>query len=156
MRLRQLLVAASSCSLCHGAMLYFGFVHARAHGIAHARAHRCLHAWRQVEAISRFWAPPAVDDIRLLPVAAIGLIMNVVGLIFFHQQHHPASGCAGCEHTGMEGRGENMQAVFLHVLADAMGSVGALLAAALSRFLGWHLADPICSIFVALIIGISV
>jgi len=112
-----------------------------------------------VEAISRFRSPPVIDDARLLPVAFAGLLVNVVGLLNFHQYHHPhgGGGCSGCDDAhGGGGGGENMRAVFLHVLADALGSVGALLSAVLSRYLEWHLADPTCSVIVALMIGVSV
>ena len=49
-----------------------------------------------------------------------------------------------------------MQGVFLHILADTMGSVGVIISAGLMQQFGWMIADPICSMFIALLILISV
>lgn len=49
-----------------------------------------------------------------------------------------------------------MQSVFLHIVADTLGSVGVIISAILMNQFGWMIADPICSIFIALLIGISV
>ena len=46
----------------------------------------------------------------------------------------------------------NLRSAYLHVLGDALGSVGALLAGALMYFYGWYVADPIVSVAVALLI----
>ena len=46
--------------------------------------------------------------------------------------------------------------VFLHILADTLGSVGVIVSAVLMQLFGWMIADPICSIFIALLIGLSV
>lgn len=49
-----------------------------------------------------------------------------------------------------------MQGVFLHVLADTMGSVGVIISAFLVENFGLLIADPICSIFISVMILISV
>jgi zinc transporter 5/7 len=49
-----------------------------------------------------------------------------------------------------------MQGVFLHILADTLGSVGVIISAALMWAFGWMIADPICSIFIAILIFVSV
>jgi len=46
--------------------------------------------------------------------------------------------------------------VFLHVLADTLGSVGVILSTLLIQTFGWNIADPICSLFIASLIFISV
>ena len=46
--------------------------------------------------------------------------------------------------------------VFLHVLADTLGSVGVIVSTLLIDNFGWNIADPICSIFIATMILISV
>lgn len=48
-----------------------------------------------------------------------------------------------------------MRGVFLHILADTLGSVGVIISAVLMQLFGWMRADPICSIFIALTIGLS-
>lgn len=49
-----------------------------------------------------------------------------------------------------------MRGVFLHILADTLGSVGVIISAGLMYMFGWMRADPICSIFIALLIAGSV
>jgi hypothetical protein len=49
-----------------------------------------------------------------------------------------------------------MQVVFLHILADTLGSVGVIISAILMHLFGWMIADPICSIFIAILIALSV
>lgn len=49
-----------------------------------------------------------------------------------------------------------MRGVFLHILADTLGSVGVIISAVLMHLFGWMRADPICSIFIALLIALSV
>lgn len=46
--------------------------------------------------------------------------------------------------------------VFLHVLADTLGSVGVIISSLLIEHFGWKIADPICSLFIATLILLSV
>ncbi|CAI9109571.1 OLC1v1009415C1 [Oldenlandia corymbosa var. corymbosa] len=50
----------------------------------------------------------------------------------------------------------NMEGIFLHVLADTMGSVGVVVATLLIKYKGWLAADPACSIFISVLIVYSV
>ncbi|XAR51809.1 hypothetical protein NMG60_11006547 [Bertholletia excelsa] len=50
----------------------------------------------------------------------------------------------------------NMEGIFLHVLADTMGSVGVIISTLLIKYKGWLIADPACSIFISLLIVSSV
>ncbi len=46
--------------------------------------------------------------------------------------------------------------VFLHVLADTLGSVGVIVSSLLIENFGWNIADPLCSLFIAAMIFVSV
>lgn len=52
-----------------------------------------------------------------------------------HDSHHGHS----------HGSGENkiFQGIFLHILADTLGSVGVIISSLLIRFFGWNIADPV-------------
>ncbi|KRX45729.1 Zinc transporter 5 [Trichinella murrelli] len=50
----------------------------------------------------------------------------------------------------------NMRGVFLHVLADTLGSVAVILSTMLIHYFGWLIADPLCSLILSIIIGLSV
>lgn len=71
-----------------------------------------------------------------------------------HQRHHhhrenESSG-------GISSNSHLMKGVFLHILADTLGSVGVIISAVLMHLFGWMRADPICSMFISILIGISV
>lgn len=73
-----------------------------------------------------------------------------------------------CLHREKEGCGKDVAArchprvfplllgVYLHVLADTLGSVGVIISTILIRQFGWLIADPICSLFIATLIFLSV
>ncbi|KII85771.1 hypothetical protein PLICRDRAFT_44173 [Plicaturopsis crispa FD-325 SS-3] len=62
---------------------------------------------------------------------------------------------AAHEH-GHEGHSHNMRGVFLHVMADTLGSVGVIISTLLIQFYGWTGFDPIASLFIAILIAASV
>lgn len=76
--------------------------------------------------------------------------MSEAPLVGFAQTNHSH------EHHKSSGRGQIMQSVFLHIVADTLGSVGVMISALLMNMFGWMIADPICSIFIAVLISISV
>jgi cobalt-zinc-cadmium efflux system protein len=45
-----------------------------------------------------------------------------------------------------------LRATFIHVVSDLVGSLGVLVAGALIYFTHWHLADPLVSMFIGLLI----
>ncbi|KAG1781019.1 cation efflux protein [Suillus placidus] len=55
-----------------------------------------------------------------------------------------------------EGHSDNMRGVFLHVMADTLGSVGVIISTLLIQFYGWTIFDPIASLFIAVMIAASV
>ncbi|CAL8276400.1 unnamed protein product [Merluccius merluccius] len=70
---------------------------------------------------------------------------------------HSHGGGHGHSHGGGGGgMNANMRGVFLHVLADTLGSVGVIISTLLIRQFGWLIADPICSLFIAVLIFLSV
>jgi len=50
----------------------------------------------------------------------------------------------------------NTQAVFLHILADTLGSVSVMVSSVAMRYDGMYLADPVCSIMIGILIFVSV
>ncbi|KAL0741830.1 hypothetical protein Bca4012_083343 [Brassica carinata] len=201
-----------------------------------------------LESIERILDPQEISTNSLLVVSVGGLLVNVVGLIFFHEEHHHAhGGGSGCSHShshpshshnkhedhhehdhhhshnhkheehhecnhnhdhhhhshnhtheehhkdhshnhtheehhedkhshGQDHehhhhsdhkpvKGENkehhhidhnMEGIFLHVLADTMGSVGVVVSTLLIKYKGWLVADPASSIFISILIIASV
>ncbi|GAA5852335.1 hypothetical protein JCM8547_006743 [Rhodosporidiobolus lusitaniae] len=60
------------------------------------------------------------------------------------------------EHAAHLGGSHNMKGVFLHVLADTLGSVGVIISTLLINRYGWTGFDPLASIFIAVLIFASV
>lgn len=75
-----------------------------------------------------------------------------------HDSGHGHSHGGGHAHGEKKGSAKSkiMEGVFLHILADTLGSVGVIISAILMQMFGWFIADPICSIFIAILIGLSV
>lgn len=77
-----------------------------------------------------------------------------------HGHSHTANG--GHSHHGhshdnaVGSDSQIMKGVFLHILADTLGSVGVIISAVLMYLFDWMIADPICSLFIAVMIAISV
>ncbi|XP_068546008.1 zinc transporter 7 isoform X1 [Anas acuta] len=58
---------------------------------------------------------------------------------------------------GMTGSSKQiLQGVFLHIVADTLGSIGVIISAILMQNYGLMIADPICSMLIALLIGVSI
>jgi cobalt-zinc-cadmium efflux system protein len=89
-----------------------------------------------VEAYDRFRAPPAVAGREMMGIAAGGLAINLIGLWIL---------------SAGRGESQNERGAWLHVLTDALGSVGAIAGGALVTFLGWRWADPAVSVLIALL-----
>ncbi|PIK61551.1 putative zinc transporter 5, partial [Apostichopus japonicus] len=65
-------------------------------------------------------------------------------------------GGGGHASEGGKAKNRNMQGVYLHVLADTMGSVGVIISSLLIDQFGILIADPICSVFISVMILLSV
>jgi len=88
-------------------------------------------------AYNRFLDPPAVESRGMMIVASLGLLVNIVaGAILYGSHHHNL----------------NLRGAFLHVVSDALGSVGAIAAGLIMLFTGWYVADPVISILIGLLI----
>jgi zinc transporter 5/7 len=178
-----------------------------------------------VEGASRLIDPPELHTDLVLPVSVGGLLVNLVGVIFFHEAHshghsHGGGGsCGGHGHahgspstpspvhrsmhdhhkdphhhhghshhdhdhdtchdghshgahetlscggshddttasaSGANSEGDtNLRGVYLHILADLLGSVGVIISSLIVRFTGFVRADAICSLCVASLVAFA-
>ncbi|KAI7866900.1 cation efflux family-domain-containing protein [Spinellus fusiger] len=113
-----------------------------------------------VEAVLRLIHPPEMSTQRLLLVSFVGLVVNLVGIFAFNHGHahghshgHDHGHSHGHDHHG---HSANMQGVFLHIMADTLGSVGVIVSTLLIQWFGWTGFDPIASMFIAVLIILSV
>ncbi|KAJ9576408.1 hypothetical protein L9F63_006720, partial [Diploptera punctata] len=125
------------------------------------------------EAVERAIEPPEVKHERLFVVSVLGLLVNLVGIYAFQHGHGHSHGGGSSHGHSHGGHGHShshshdshdfsgsdsqiMKGVFLHILADTLGSVGVIISAVLMQLFGWMIADPICSMFIAILIALSV
>ena len=108
-----------------------------------------------LEAVGRLYDPIQVGNDSMMTVAVIGLLVNLVGLIFFHDSSHGHSHGGGSHGHSHSIQNENSYGVFLHILADFLGSVGVIISTFLVNRYSWHRSDPICSIMISFLILIS-
>ncbi|KAF9938311.1 putative zinc transporter msc2 [Mortierella alpina] len=115
-----------------------------------------------IEAIERLVHPPEMNTHRLLLVSFMGFVVNMVGIFAFNHGHahgHSHGHSHGHDHHGHDhghGHNANMQGVFLHIMADTLGSVGVIISTLLIDWFGWTGFDPIASMFIAILIFLSV
>lgn len=91
------------------------------------------------EAYSRFMEPPTVDSGLMMLIAFVGLVANLISAWVLLKQGDVKDNI-------------NLRSAYLHVLGDALGSVGAILAGFFMYQFGWYIADPIISVIVSLMI----
>lgn len=92
------------------------------------------------EAYYRFFSPPEVQGLGMLLIASVGLMVNLVVVWLLHH----------AQHSNL-----NIHGVFLHVLGDALGSVGAILAGVIILWTGWNWVDPLTSVVIGLLVLVS-
>ncbi len=93
--------------------------------------------WIFIEAYRRFQDPSEILGGWMLLVAVIGLLVNLAGAAILAR--------SGCQNL-------NLQGVLRHIVADLLGSVGAIAAAIIILLTGWLYADPIISVIIGLLI----
>jgi cobalt-zinc-cadmium efflux system protein len=88
-------------------------------------------------AYHRLFNPPQIQIKLMLSIATVGLFVNFGGAWLLHRVHDSNL---------------NIQGAFLHILGDAVSSIGAILAGILMWIGNWFWADPLASLLVGLLI----
>lgn len=120
------------------------------------------------ESAVRLANPTPISFEQAIAVAVVGLIVNLASAWLLkddhghHHQHgnhhHHSKGHAhvGSDHrheAGHHAHDNNLRAAYIHVLADALTSVLAIIALLLGSIYGWLWADPLMGIIGALVIA---
>jgi len=92
------------------------------------------------EAIQRIQHPAQVESLNMLVIAFLGFVAN---------------GLSAAILSKLKSESLNVRGAFLHVLADTLGSIGAMSAGLIMYFTGWYQADPLISIMVGVLIFYS-
>jgi cation diffusion facilitator family transporter len=113
------------------------------------------------EAVTRFIEPVPIAFAEAIPIAALGLVVNVASAWLLasgghHHHGHDDHGNGhqhGHEHGDAAGRDNNMRAAIVHVMADAALSVLVIAGLLLARAFGWLWMDPLAGIVGACVIA---
>lgn len=131
-----------------------------------------------LESIDRFLSPKDIKSDHLILVSFLGLIVNLIGVYYLHGSHshgnneeeenanhshsHSHSHEVDLEkggshshshaHAGSDEYNENMYAIYIHILADALGSVSVLISSFFIRYYDLTITDPICSLLISVMI----
>jgi cation diffusion facilitator family transporter len=120
-----------------------------------------LIAW---EALEHLLHPGAIDFAEALPIAFLGLAVNLASAWLLGGEHHHHGHAHHHhddhdhdhdhhEHDHRAHRDNNMRAAFVHVIADAAVSVLVIAALLLARALGWMWLDPLAGLVGAAVIA---
>lgn len=122
-----------------------------------------------LEAVVRLFEPRPVAFTQATLIAAVGLGVNIISALLLSGSHHHGHGhhnhhvhdhddhhhdrqdyTPSNAHTSKD---NNLRAAYVHVLADALTSVLAILALLGGRFLGWIWLDPLMGLAGAIVIA---
>ncbi|MBV8927801.1 MAG: cation transporter [Mycobacteriaceae bacterium] len=87
------------------------------------------------EAIERIGTAPEIPGVPMVVVASTGLVANAVVIVILRSH---------------SGKSIAVRSAYMEVLADAVGSVGVLIAGVVTLTTGWHYADTIVGVLIAL------
>jgi len=89
-----------------------------------------------IESYHRFLSPPSIHISVMLPIAAAGLIGNIIMAFILGSGHHDL----------------NIKSAWLHVLGDTLSSFGVIISGIVVYLTGWNYADPVAGVLIGIII----
>lgn len=104
-------------------------------------------AW---ESISRFFNPVEIIFDQAIAVAVVGLIINAISVFILGDFKHGER--EGHQHTHAH-TDHNLKSAYLHVMADALTSLLAILALSAGMFFGFNWMDPLMGVVGAILVS---
>ena len=114
------------------------------------------------ESLVRLYSPVPIRFGEAISVAVIGLAVNLASAFLLHQGDHGHGDHAGHDHAahahgghnhGHDHADQNLRAAYLHVLADALTSIFAIVGLMAGWFYGWIWMDAIVGVLGAIVIA---
>lgn len=98
-----------------------------------------------IESVQRLFDPYVIHFNEAIAVATFGLVINLVSVLLLKDHHHH-------DHHHHHHHDQNLKAAYLHVLADALTSILAIIALLAGKYYAWNWLDPIMGIVGATVI----
>ena len=115
------------------------------------------------ESVSRIFAPVPIHFSEAIPIACLGLAVNVASAWLLSGDHHHHHGPTQHDHEHehnhdhhhdhAHARDNNMRAAVVHVMADAAVSALVIAGLIIARVFGWLWMDPVAGIVGAAVIA---
>ena len=93
-----------------------------------------------VGAARRFADPPDVPGGWLIAVASVGLLINLIGAVAVFRPG---------------GHDLNLRAAYIHLVGDALGSIGVIVTGIVIVTTGWRYADPLVGVLIGIFLVVS-
>ncbi len=93
-----------------------------------------------VEGFQRLHAPPALPGKIIMLTAAIGVLINTISAFLFYKDQR---------------KDINIKGAFLHLLADALVSVGVVISGAVMYYTAWNIMDALISFVIGAVVLFS-
>jgi cation diffusion facilitator family transporter len=107
------------------------------------------------ESLQRLLHPHNIDFLQAGAIAVLGLIVNLVSAVMLHHDHDAHGHDDEHDHDDDHAvhHDTNLRAAYLHVLADALTSVLAILGLLAGRYMGWIWMDAAAGLLGAAVIA---
>jgi cation diffusion facilitator family transporter len=92
-----------------------------------------------VESLERLWNPVSIAFDAAIGVAFVGLVVNGASMFLLANRQHEHHDHDHDHHH----HDHNLRSAYLHVLADTLTSVLAIIALLAGRYMGWVWLDPV-------------
>jgi cobalt-zinc-cadmium efflux system protein len=92
------------------------------------------------KSVQRFLSPQPVDAEYVIWVAGVGIVINALsGLLFYRNKEDDL----------------NIKGAYLHLMADALVSVGVVITGIVIYYTQWHWVDPAISLLIVIVLIVS-
>ncbi|RZF55690.1 cation transporter [Acinetobacter halotolerans] len=106
-----------------------------------------------VHSIERLINPVTIHFNQAIPIAIVGLAVNLICAWLLHEDGHHHHGHDHQHHHHEHHHDLNQKAAFLHVVADAVTSVLAIIALFAAKYFGWNFLDAVLGILGAILVA---
>lgn len=103
------------------------------------------------ESVHRMFSPLPIRFNEAIGIAVIGLLVNLVCALLLKDDHHHGHSHGGHHHHHHD---LNRRAAYIHVLADALTSVTAIIALVAGKFFGWSWLDPVMGVVGSAVVAV--